>query len=278
MKKPFTPLPLLALLPLVLAGCTKPIPEAATPPGELPAAQAPAPAAEDANTLLTAHHWRLNEANDAMGNRIDALFVRADMPVQLDFADGRLGVSNTCNRLGGSYRLEADRLSVDRLASTLMACADPALAALDAEVGQRLEGTLMLALDTAADPPRLALTTAAGERLVFAGEPTAAARYGGTPERMFLEVAARTQPCNHPLIPDMQCLQVRQVHYDAQGLRTGEPGPWEHFYDQIEGYTHTPGVRNILRIDRYTRSDVPADASRYAYVLDMVVESEDTTH
>jgi Domain of unknown function (DUF4377) len=33
-------------------------------------------------------------------------------------------------------------------------------------------------------------------------------------------------------------------------------------------------VRNVLRIDRYQRKQVPADASRYAYVLDMVVESE----
>ena len=37
---------------------------------------------------------------------------------------------------------------------------------------------------------------------------------------------------------------------------------------------HTPGVRNVLRIDRYQRQNVPADASRYLYVLDLVVESE----
>ena len=35
-----------------------------------------------------------------------------------------------------------------------------------------------------------------------------------------------------------------------------------------------PGVRNVLRVQRYTRKDVPADASKYAYVLDMVVESD----
>ena len=273
-------LTLLALcLPALLAACNKPA-DQEPPPGELPAAQTPGPApaapaadADDAAALLAGHHWRLVEASDASGARIEALFARADAPVQLDFADGRVGVSNTCNRMGGGYTLEGRTLAVGRLASTLMACADPKLAALDAEVGKRLEGPLTLATE-AGTPPRLVLATAGGERLVFAGEPTAATRYGGAPERVFLEVAAQTKPCSHPLIPDKQCLQVREVRYDEAGLKTGEPGAWENFYDEIEGYAHQPGVRNVLRIDRYTRQDVPADASKYAYVLDMVVESE----
>ena len=110
--------------------------------------------------------------------------------------------------------------------------------------------------------------------LVFKGAPTAATRFGGPAERVFLEVGPETKPCSHPLIPDKQCLQVREVRFDENGLRVGEPGEWQNFFDEIEGYTHQPGVRNVLRIDRYTRKDVPADASRYAYVLDMVVESE----
>ena len=31
-----------------------------------------------------------------------------------------------------------------------------------------------------------------------------------------------------------------------------------------------------LRVDRYTMENPPADGSRYAYVLDMVVESDNT--
>lgn len=267
------------LLPALLAACNKPAGNE-PPPGELPAAQIPDPApaaptaeAGDDDALLAGHHWRLVEASDASGARIEALFTRAEAPVQLDFTDGRLGVSNTCNRMGGGYTLEGQTLTVGRLASTLMACADPKLAALDAEVGKRLEGPLTLATETGT-PPRLVLATAGGERLVFAGEPTAATRYGGAPERVFLEVAAQTKPCSHPLIPGKQCLQVREVRYDEAGLKVGEPGAWENFYEEIEGYAHQPGVRNVLRIDRYTRRDVPADASKYAYVLDMVVESE----
>ena len=87
-------------------------------------------------------------------------------------------------------------------------------------------------------------------------------------------MAAQAAACNHPLIPDMQCLQVRELKYDDKGLKAGDPGPFGHFYAPIEGYTHEPGVRNVLRLQRYTRKNVPADASKYAYVLDIVVESE----
>jgi hypothetical protein len=58
----------------------------------------------------------------------------------------------------------------------------------------------------------------------------------------------------------MQCLKVRSVQYDSRGLKT-EVGPWQLFYTEIEGYRHEPGVRNVLRVQRYERKQVPADAS-----------------
>ena len=262
---------LLLALPLALAGCPKPADETPTPPAAVaPAAASAAPAD---GTLLPKYHWRLASATDAQGQRIDALFARPDKPVTLDFRDGRLGISNTCNRMGGSYTLADGSLTAGRLMSTKMACADAALMALDDEVGKRLEGTLELATTTAGDAPTLTLTTATGDTLAFTGEPTAETRYGGPGERVFLEVAADTKPCNHPLIPDMQCLQVREIQYDDKGLKIGAPGEFQHFYDSIEGYQHEPGIRNVLRVNRYTVENPPADASNRAYVLDMVVES-----
>lgn len=265
---------LLLALPLALAGCPKPAEQAAAPaaPASTPAPETPAPPSVDGPALLPQYHWRLADANDAQGKRIDALFARTDKPVQLDFRDGRLGISNTCNRMGGSYTLSDASLTVGRLTSTLMACTDNALMALDQEVGKRLEGTLKLTA-TQGDAARLTLTTATGDTLVFTGEPTAETRYGGPGERVFLEVAAETRPCSHPLIPDKQCLQVRQIQYDDKGLKVGTPGEFQHFYDSIEGYTHEPGIRNVLRVDRYTVKSPPADAPSQAYVLDMVVES-----
>lgn len=265
--KPFA---LLSLpLALTLVGCAS---HATTDPGTA----APTATAVD-STTLAAYHWHLSDARDSGGQRLDALLVRADRPVQLDFrADGGLAVSNTCNRMGGRYGLQGKQLSVGRLASTRMACADPLLMALDAQVGQRLQGTLTATLD-AGTPPRLTLTAANGDRLAFEGEATAETRYGGPGTTVFMEVAAQTQRCGHPLIPDKQCLQVRELAYNAQGLRQGEPGRWQPLYQDIEGYTHTPGVRNVLRLKRYTIANPPADGSSLAYVLDLMVESETVT-
>ena len=268
---------LLLALPLLLTACPNPgtdAPVAAVPATPATAAAA-MPAAEDANADLGRYHWRLRDATDANGQRIDALFVRAELPLQVDFTEGRLSVGNACNRMGGSYTLAGGTLTVASMASTMMACADPKLMALDGEIGKRLEGALKLSL-AAGDTPTLTLVTAAGDTLVFAGEPTAETRYGGPGERIFLEVAAQTKPCSHPLLPDKQCLQVREVNFDDQGLKTGTPGEFANFYDEIEGFTHEDGMCNVLRVNRYTIANPPADASKYAYVQDMVVESDAT--
>ena len=271
-------LPALALLSL-LAGCPETGSDAPAGSTTTAATTAPVvtPAANDANVELGRYHWRLRDATDASGKRIDALFVRADRPLQLGFQDRRIAIGNSCNRIGGGYSLEGDTLTVAQLVSTEMACADPKLMALDGEIGRRLEGASQPAL-LANDTPTLMLTNAAGDKLVFAGEPTAETRYGGPGERFFLEVAAHTKPCSHPLIPDMQCLQVREVKYDDKGLKIGTPAPFGNFYDEIEGYQHEDGVRNVLQVDRYTIKNPPADGSSHAWVLDMVVESDATGH
>lgn len=264
---------LILILPLALAACAKPPQgETATPAADTAPTADTQPAATD-TAALSAYHWRLAEAKDAKGQRIDALFVNADKPLQLDFAEGRVSVGNTCNHMGGAYSVEGDELKFDRLASTLMACTDAKLMALDQEIGKRLETESAFVLQTG-DAPTLTLTGANGDALTFKGEPTAETRYGGPGETAFLEVAAQTKPCSHPLIPDMQCLQVRELKYDANGVKTGTDGAFENFYEGIKGYTHQPGIRNVLRVKRYKRDPAPADASSVAYVLDMTVESE----
>lgn len=261
---------LMFALPFALAACSKPPQDA---PAEVAAAPTQAPDA-DADVLpLSANHWRLSEAKDAQGKRIDALFVRMDKPLQLDFIDGRLGVSNSCNRMSGTYSIQGDQLNVEPMVATQMACADGKLMALDHEAGQRLEGTLRFKQVGDA----LTLTTASGDTLTFQGEPTAETRYGSPGETVFLEVAAQTKPCSHPLIADMQCLQVREIAYDDQGIKTGGDGAFENFYGNIQGYAHEPGIRNVLRVKRYTLKHPPADGSPLAYELDMVVESEAVT-
>jgi heat shock protein HslJ len=276
---------LLLALPALLAGCPKPQPAAdATPPAASEPAKPAAAAAGKvefaqvamirAAATLPKYHWRLTDARDAKGQRIDALFVRPEQPVQLDFKGAQLVVGNTCNRMSGSYELSGKEITIGKVASTMMACTDPKLMALDAEVGKRLAGKLGLRMSTGDAPPQLELKTAAGDVLVFASEETAETRHGSAGERVFLEVAAQTAPCSHPLIPNMQCLQVREIKFDDKGLKVGTPGPFGNFYATIEGFTHEPGLRTVLRVDRYEIRNPPADAPSQAFVLDMVVESD----
>jgi len=271
----------LLALTLALAACTR-SPEqapstdaaapAASPPAATPAA-APATAAID-TAVLGGHHWMLDNAVDAKGQRVDALFVRADKPVTVDFADGRVAVSNTCNRMMGSYTLDGAKLTIGDMASTMMACVDNKLMALDSAVGERLRGAQTAALQAGAMPV-LTLTGAGGDVLTFRGQPTAQARFGGPGETVFLEIAPQSKPCTHPDVPNRQCLQVREVQFDDKGIRTGTPAQWQPLYQDIEGFTHEEGVRNVVRVKRFVSANKPA-AEQVAYVLDMVVESDTT--
>jgi hypothetical protein len=184
-----------------------------------------------------------------------------------------VSVRNSCNVMGGSYRLDGGTLYAGPFMRTMMACADPRLSQLDQAVDARLTTRPTLALATRDGHPELTLHTPGGDTLSFTGVPTAQTRYGSAGDTMFFEVAPQTVPCHHPLMPHAQCLDVREVHYDARGLKAGTPGAWQPLA-QIEGYTHRDGERSVLRVKRYTLQHPPADAAGVAYVLDMVVESQ----
>jgi heat shock protein HslJ len=223
---------------------------------------------------LEQYHWQLFEAKDKAGKHIDALFVRPDKPLQLDFTVSNIYVSNTCNRMSGSFTVKRDQLQINPLASTLMACIDPSMSALDAAIGQRLQGQLAFAIKAGEASPQLRLVTRAGDTLSFAGHATAETRYGGPGETVFLEVAAQTVPCKPADATHASCLQVRERHYDEHGLQVGQPGAWQPMAEGIEGYTHEPGIRNVLRVKRYRIANAPAGSPPYAFVLDLIVESE----
>lgn len=267
--------PLMLLLPLALAACggSTPPEETTAAPTQTAADAIPDAAPADHAATLEAYHWRLVDATSGGGARIDALLDGGGEALQLDFADGGVRVSNVCNRMGANVTLDDDRLGVDQVISTMMACADAQLTAREREIGQRLAGTHRIAL-TAGEPPRLTLTLDSGDVLAFEGVPTPATRYGGDGETLFLEIAPERIACNHPLIPDHRCLRTREVRYDDEGVRTPGDAEWTPLYQDIEGFTHEDGVRNVVRVQRYDVPDPPADAPSQAFVLDMVVESE----
>ena len=259
------------LLPLVLAACM------AAPESDTHAA-APAPAGHDlptSTTTLARYHWQLHDAVDAGNRRLDALFATTDKPpLQLDFTSDQLSVRNACNAIGGGYKIVDGHLVTASLLQTMMACTDATLMQRETTIKAVLRDRPALIVSTPGGTPLLTLAAANGQTLTFAGRPTAETRYGGPGETVFLEVAPQAVPCRHPPMPHKTCLQVRERHYDANGLRAGEPGPWQPLQQDIEGYVHEPGVRNVLRVKRYPLQRPPADAPSSAYVLDMVVESE----
>lgn len=264
---------LVLLLPLASVACTptdKPTPTEPTATTQ-PATQT-APTA-DAGAALAGYRWKLESAVDAQGKRIDALFPGGDRALTLSVEGGRVGVSGGCNRIGGSYETDAQgKLKVGRLQSTMMACDEPLMKA-DQAVNDLLAGPLEARVEESA-PPRLQLVAENGERSTWIGEATAETRYGGPGETVFLEVAPKRVACNHPLIPDHQCLQVREIRYADNGVKQSPPGEWQPLYEGIEGFDFVEGERKVLRLKKFKRDPAPADASSIAYVLDMVVESE----
>jgi|APMI01.1.fsa_nt_gi heat shock protein HslJ len=287
---------LLLALPLALAGC--PGPQSPTPAAsDAPAAAAPATSATPATTApaalkpmdpntqqaqfrsvgpiqavnaLPKQHWALQTAVDAHGQSIEALFARADKPLTLDFTASQLSISNTCNAMNASFKLSGPNLVTDKFAGTLKAC-EPKLMAMDQAIGKRLAGTLALRMAAGA-AARLELTNSAGDVLVFAGNQTAETKYGGPGERVFLEISPDAKPCASD--SKMLCAQMREIHYDDKGLKVGTPGPYAETNTQIEGFAVRPGVHSVVRVNRFPLKTAGKDGSKFAYVLDMVVEVE----
>ncbi|MBN8615832.1 MAG: META and DUF4377 domain-containing protein [Deltaproteobacteria bacterium] len=227
-----------------------------------------APSATAEPDALTTHHWQLVEATTADGARITDLFPDPDRAIQIDFAEGRVSVSNACNRMSGTYTLADDRLTVGDVMQTEMACDDARMRA-ESAIGRVVRAGGTLRIEANEGDRVLVWTTPGSDTLRFRGEPTADARYGGPGERVFFEIAPARVSCGQ----GDGCLSVREVRYDESGIVV-DRGGWEILTQPIEGYTHEAGVRNVLRLTRYTIASPSADGPSIAYVLDMVVESE----
>lgn len=241
------------------------------------------PSAMNASTLnstLQGFHWDLQSAHDQSGRALPAFTALAPKTdVRLNFVNdsksgGQFITTKVCNNMSGGYQLNGDKISVSKnMVSTQMACADNRLMQLEQAVGAQLPRAQSVQIASDATPPRLTLRFDDGSRWELKGVPTSATKYGSAGETIFLEVAPQLKPCNNGMVRNAQCMQVREIRYNASGVKTGA-SEWGHFYGNIEGYQHEAGIRNVLRVKRYTLQNPPADASRYAYVLDMRVESE----
>lgn len=228
----------------------------------------------DDSTLLTAYHWHMDQALDSEG-KSDTRLLSADRktPATFNFHDDRVGVSGLCNGLGAAYSLDGSVIKVEPVVSTMKMCDDEELMRYERQVAQRLTDATSWQIEQTETAPRLTLSFKDGAEWILSGTETDSTKYGSAGETLFLEIAPETVPCVHPLMGDHECLKVRTVNYDSQGLKQGH-GDWQNFYERIENYEHSAGVRDVLRVKRYESTNPAADASSYDYVLDMVVETE----
>jgi len=268
----------LVVAALCMAGCSRSTPPdtstpAATAPTAAstpasPAVSAPAP---DTATTLVAYRWQLESASDAAGQSIAAFFPAPDRPLGIEFADGRLGVTGSCNRISAGYQLlDPTQLQVGQGISTMMACPPP-LGDADAAFARFLKGTLQVTIAGEAGAPQLRLAAADGSTLTFSGMPTPETRFGGPGTRAFLEVSP--EPCVAPAPSTPPCLMVRDRHFDDKGLPSETPGEWRPLPGGIEGYTPVAGEQHVVRAKRFEQAGAAGGEPTVHYVLDLVIET-----
>jgi heat shock protein HslJ len=263
---------------LCMAGCARSTPPdtsapAATAPAvaSTPASPAVATPAPDTAANLVAYQWQLVSASDAAGQSIAAFFPAPDHPLGIEFRDGRLGVTGSCNRISAGYQLlDSTQLQVSQGISTMMACPPP-LANADAAIAKFLAGTLQVAVEGETGAPRLRLAAADGSTLIFNGTPTPETRFGGPGTRAFLEVSP--EPCVPPAPAARPCLMVRDRHFDENGIASGSPGEWRPLPDGIEGYTPAAGEQHVVRVKRFEQAGTASGQPTVHYVLDLVIET-----
>ena len=221
---------------------------------------------------LTSHYWDLQSIQAADGKVTTPVQPSGKQAPRITFTNGRIVVDRICNTMSGAYEAGANTIKVSQVISTMMACIGDDVAKLERYVGTHLSKMQSYALQSNKDQPRLTLNFQDGSQWILAGSATPETLYGGVGERIFLEIAPQQKTCSDGVITSRKCLHVREIRYNEAGLKTFT-GEWQYFYEQIEGFKHREGEYNIVRVKRYERKNVPADASLYVYILDMVVEN-----
>ena len=123
---------------LSVAGCA-----AVTSPGTSPApSSAASPGPSEATVELVGPRWVVTSiaGKDT---------VAASRPTMVFGADGRVQGTGSCNSYGGPYQLDGDAIDVGDVASTMMLCADQAIAAQETAFFAALGGAQTWQLDDA---------------------------------------------------------------------------------------------------------------------------------
>lgn len=222
---------------------------------------------------LEDYRWVLAEATDsslqpliALNNIKEQVSLRFDKYQSYNTVNYSVG----CNMMSAVYELQDDKINVEQSMSTQMLCED--LNKAESQLNKLMHGESQLRLVYGESPILTQITDNAV--LTWSGKMSAEAKYNAKGETLFWAIAAETKPC----LADsaQQCLQVKPISYDDQGLKVHE-GKWTEFSGNIEGYQHDSAHNEVIRLQRYaidnTNKKRLAKPSEYAYVLDTVIES-----
>lgn len=216
---------------------------------------------QNATQTLNSYQWHINTPD-------------APEPITLNFAqDGRLNISTSCNSMSSTWKIENNQILTGNFMSSMKACPETHMKqeAIASSWFQSHQTPFVLNLNDQ-HKPTLTLSNTQGEKMVLTGQMTPETQYQTQGETIFLEINPETKKCQG--VAPQTCLQVREIKYAENGVKTQVDKDWTLFYDQIQGFSHTPSERQIIRLKRYEIKNPAADQSKYAYVYDMAIERE----
>lgn len=222
---------------------------------------------------LSRYRWTLSDIQNAGSGPSVSMLADIKDQVSLLFNQNQgqdtLSYSVGCNAMSAVYQLQGNTLTTEESMSTQMLCQD--LNEAENRLNTLMQGTSELSVTTD-ERPLLTQVTSDEVTLTWKGRLTSQAKYNSKGKTVFWAVNAKKAPCTAE--GTQQCLQVKPITYDDQGIKTSE-GKWAAFTGEIEGYQHDGKHDEVLRLQRYQldAEDAVSTGEEYAYVLDAVIES-----
>ena len=260
-----------ALLMLALTGCQTVNTNPSAPSERVPYVQLPIFIGSTPTTnSLQSYDWQLNNINSTDPITWNGSYLQTQNgKVTLNFNQNHITYNVGCNQLSNQYSLSKNTMQpIGTGISTLMGCGE--LQAREQWLAKQMQSPSELQIMETQVDAVLSQTTADGSWLQWVGKLKPEVKYGKG-ETVFLEVKPKWQYCDN--VTDKKCLEVRDINYDTQGLKTAV-GQWHLLDAPIMGYRHDESAQRVLRLTRYRTP--PTDTKGYGklYKLDSVIETK----
>ena len=260
-----------ALLMLALTGCQTVNTNPSAPSERVPYVQLPIFIGSIPTTnSLQSYDWQLNNINSTDPITWNGSYLQTQNgKITLNFNQNHITYNVGCNQLSNQYSLSKNTMQpIGTGISTLMGCGE--LQAREQWLAKQMQSPSELQIMETQVDAVLSQTTADGSWLQWVGKLKPEVKYGKG-ETVFLEVKPKWQYCDN--VTDRKCLEVRDINYDNQGLKTAV-GQWYLLDAPIMGYRHDESAQRVLRLTRYRTP--PTDTKGYGnlYKLDSVIETK----